>query len=95
MSKESFDAYTKALQANNSALLENDKLAKKAATDNINFSVAIDDLNKILKDQEEALKDVGSPAYYEAISSMSDAVNQMLGVDVDTNFIAANLEKIK
>ena len=72
-----------------------DKVAKKLALENKKLNKGIQTLVDNWDDWEEALKDSTSPQYYEALTGIQNAMEDMFGIKPDMSFIQDNLEMIQ
>lgn len=72
-----------------------DKVAKKLALENQKLNKGIQTLADNWDDWGEALKDSTSPKYYEALTGIQDAMEDMFGIKPDASFIQDNLEMIQ
>ena len=97
ISKESLEGYIETLMAQNAQLAENKELALQVAVSNIKFTRGVKNLKSALEDDIEVLTEWNEGAYetYEAASKVQQALEQMFGVKVSSNFVYEHLEKIK
>ena len=69
--------------------------AKKLALENKKLNKGIQTLADNWDDWGEALKDSTSPKYYEALTGMQNAMEDMFGIKPDASFIEDNLKMIQ
>lgn len=98
-SENALRAYAEELENSNEALKDNDKVAADIALANVRMNKGIETLQKNWEDWSKVLKEgnKNSGEYYEVLSQLKEAAEQMFGVDVSNDFIqnAENMEKLK
>ena len=72
-----------------------DKVAKKLALENKKLNKGIQTLADNWNNWGEALKDSTSPQYYEALTDIQNAMEDIFGIKPDASFIQDNLEMIQ
>lgn len=100
MTSEALEAYTQDLMKNNEELKDNKKLAAQAAVESAKFGNNLDKLEKSLNDNIETInkeKDAVEKSldYYEALGEIQKNFEEAFGVEVDSEFITENLDKIQ
>ena len=100
MTSEALEAYTQDLMKNNEELKDNKKLAAQAAVESAKFGNNLDKLEKSLNDNIETInkeKDAVEKSldYYEALGEIQKNFEEAFGVEVDSEFITKNLDKIQ
>jgi hypothetical protein len=83
--------------ANNEALADNKKIAAEVAVESARFSIGLDKLEKAVSDNIKTIRkaDKSNLDYYESVGAVQTALEDAFGVDVDSDFITENLEKIE
>jgi hypothetical protein len=101
---EGIAAITSALQSENAALANNNELAEENALIAARVSDSTDKLNNDLSDEFELISSLNdgtdqsakySKEYSNAIAKVTDAVSEMVGVDVDSDFVLEHLDDIE
>ena len=91
--------YAEAIQKDTDALKNNDKAAVDLALANIQMNKGVKTLADNFEQWHKVLKDGNkmSGEYYEALSSLKDAAEEMFGLEVSADFLenADNLAKMK
>lgn len=101
---EGIAAITSALQSENAALANNNELAETNALVAARVSDSTYKLNNDLSDEFELISSLNdstdqsakySKEYSNAIAKVTDAVSEMVGVDVDSDFILDHLDEVE
>lgn len=97
MDPQALEAYAEHLMETNEALEDNKKLAAEAAVASAKFSISLDKLEKAVKDNADTIReaDKDSLDYFESIGKVGKAIKDAFNVDVDSDFIVNNLDKIE
>ena len=98
-SEKALKLYAEAIQKDTDALKNNDKAAVDLALANIQMNKGVKTLADNFEQWHKVLKDGNkmSGEYYEALSSLKDAAEEMFGLEVSADFLenADNLAKMK
>lgn len=96
-SVEALEAYTAELLENNTALDGNYEKAAKMAVANVKFANGLNNLNNILDDEIDNVKNASKKNldYYKSLGKITQAINDLYDTDVDADFVAENLELIE
>lgn len=96
-SVEALEAYTAELLKNNTALDGNYEKAAKMAVANVKFANGLNNLNNVLDDEIDNVKNASKKNldYYKSLGKITQAVNDLYDTDVDADFVAENLELIE
>lgn len=96
-SVEALEAYTAELLENNTALDGNYEKAAKMAVANVKFANGLNNLNNVLDDEIDNVKNASKKNldYYKSLGKITQAVNDLYDTDVDADFVAENLELIE
>lgn len=97
VSEEEFDSYVEGLQSVSKNLEKNDKLAKKVAIDNKKLEKSIEGLSDNFEEYGSIIKsgDKNNIKYAQGINKIRESAEEMLGTDLDDDFIAEHLEEIE
>lgn len=96
-SVEALEAYTAELLKNNTALDGNYEKAAKMAVANVKFANGLNNLNNVLDDEIDNVKNASKRNldYYKSLGKITQAINDLYDTDVDADFVAENLELIE
>lgn len=96
-SVEALEAYTAELLKNNTALDGNYEKAAKMAVANVKFANGLNNLNNVLDDEIDNVKNASKKNldYYKSLGKITQAINDLYDTDVDADFVAENLELIE
>ena len=96
-SVEALEAYTAELLKNNTALDGNYEKAAKMAVANVKFANGLNNLNNVLDDEIDNVKNASKKNldYYKSLGKITQAINDLYDADVDADFVAENLELIE
>lgn len=96
-SVEALEAYTAELLENNTALDGNYEKAAKMAVANVKFTNGLNNLNNVLDDEIDNVKNASKKNldYYKSLGKITQAINDLYDTDVDADFVAENLELIE
>lgn len=96
-SVEALEAYTAELLKNNTALDGNYEKAAKMAVANVKFANGLNNLNNVLDDEIDNVKNASKKNldYYKSLGKITQAINDLYDTDVDADFVAENLELIQ
>lgn len=96
-SVEALEAYTAELLENNTALDGNYEKAAKMAVANVKFANGLNNLNNVLDDEIDNVKNASKKNldYYKSLGKITQAINDLYDTDVDADFVAENLELIE
>lgn len=95
LNNKALDNYVVKLEESN-ALLRDGELATEAiANENLKLHSTIQDLNKVLDEEADALDLVDSPEYWGAIEKVGKSLSDLLGIQLDSSYIADHLDVIK
>ena len=98
-SEGALKAYAEEIQNSTEALKDNDEAAVDIALTNVRMNKGIETLQKNWENWEKVLKEgnKNSGEYYEALSQLKKATEDMFGVDVSNQFLtnAKNMQKLK
>lgn len=89
-SVEALEAYTAELLKNNTALDGNYEKAAKMAVANVKFANGLNNLNNVLDDEIDNVKNASKRNldYYKSLGKITQAINDLYDTDVDADFVA-------
>lgn len=97
VSAKALEYFTENLIENNDALQGEKVAAAQASVTHAKFAKGIETLNKTLSDNADKIKlsNRGTFEYAEALAAVGEAVKEAFGIEVSSEFIETNLDKIR